>query len=106
VRLSLPSAKKNRGHKGNKQEALNYLKAYAQSIHELSYDYSSDPVFNRLIGEPKDTSYIKKLLAQSILIDREYTALKDEPRYSEISDRLCKITESQTCTFHEWSIKK
>ena len=86
---------------GNKQDALNYLEAYAQSILELSYDYSKNPIFNRLIEEPKDTSYIKKILAQSILMDRGYAPLKDEPRYIQIVSELREIIGAQTHTFDE-----
>lgn len=87
--------------RGDKQNALNYLEAYAESILELSYDYSNNPVFNRLPEEPKDTSYIKKILAQSILIDKEYASLKDEPRYIKTVEKLHKITEAPTNTFRE-----
>lgn len=86
---------------GENQEALNYLEAYAQSIFELSYDYSNNPIFNRIGEEPKDTSYIKKILAQSILIDKEYVSLKDEPRYVKITDKLHEVTEAQTSAFQE-----
>lgn len=86
---------------GDKQKALGYLEAYAESILELSYDYSNNPVFNRLLAEPKDASYIKKILAQSILIDKEYASLTDEPRYIQIVERLQKIIEAPTNTFRE-----
>jgi len=86
---------------GDKENALNYLEAYAQSILELSYDYSKNPVFNRLTGQPNDTSYIKKILARSILIDQEYLPLKDEPRYLQVVSRLRKVIDAQTHTFEE-----
>lgn len=86
---------------GDKQNALNYLEAYTEIILELSYDYSKNPVFNKLAEEPKDTSYIKKVLAQSILIDKKYAPLKDEPRYIRIVEKLRKITEAPTSTFCE-----
>lgn len=82
-----------------RQDALNYLEAYAQSIFELSYDYSNNPIFNRIGEEPKDTSYIKKILAQSILVDKEYKSLRDEPRYIQIADKLREVTETQTSAF-------
>ncbi len=99
--IAYPDMIKILAEQGNKQDALNYLEAYAQSILELSYDYSKNPIFNRLIEEPKDTSYIKKILAQSILMDREYVPLKDEPRYIQIVSELREIIEAQAHTFDE-----
>ncbi|MEL7565493.1 MAG: helix-turn-helix transcriptional regulator [Clostridiales bacterium] len=99
--IAYPDIIKILASRGDKQNALNYLEAYAESILELSYDYSNNPVFNRLLEEPKDTSYIKKILAQSILIDKEYASLKDKPRYIQIVEKLHKITEAPTNTFRE-----
>lgn len=86
---------------GDKENALDYLEAYAQSILELSYDYSNNPCFDKLTGHPSDTSYIKKILAHSIIIDREYAPLVNEPRYHEIIDRLQTVVDVQTHTFSE-----
>lgn len=84
---------------GDKETALNYLEAYAQSILELSYDYSNNPCFNRLTEQLSDTSYVKKILAHSIIIDREYAPLENEPRYLQVISRLRGLTDAQTHTF-------
>ncbi|ACV63418.1 transcriptional regulator, XRE family [Desulfofarcimen acetoxidans DSM 771] len=85
--------------RGDKQTALNYLEEYAQSIAELKYDYSNNPCFNRLTKGLSDTSYIKKILAQSILTDREYAPLKDEPRHTQVFGKLQELANTQTNTF-------
>ncbi len=90
--IAYPDMIKILASQGDKQKALSYLDAYVESILELSYDYSNNPVFNRLLAEPKDTSYIKKILAQSILIDKEYAPLADEPLYIQTVERLHEIT--------------
>lgn len=97
--ITYPDMIKVLASQGDKQNALNYLEAYAQSILELSYDYSNNPVFNRLTEQPSDTSYIKKILAQSILADQEYTPLKDEPRYLQVISRLREVADVQTHAF-------
>ena len=97
--ITYPDMIKILAFQGDKQNALNYLEAYVQSILELSYDYSNNPVFNRLTEQPSDTSYIKKLLAHSILADQEYTPLKDEPRYLQVVSRLHEAVDVPTHTF-------
>lgn len=84
---------------GDIQKALNYFEAYVKSILELSYDYSNKPVFDRLTEQPKDTSYIKKILAQSIISDKEYALLKSEPRYIKAISKLREVVETKTYTF-------
>lgn len=80
--------------RGNKAYALDYLEEYTQSIIELDYDYSKNPVFDRLANEPEDTSYIKKILAQSILMDKEYAPLEDDRRYTQTTDKLRWIVQA------------
>lgn len=99
--IAYPDMIKTLVSQGDKQNALNYLEAYTESVLKLSYDYSKNPVFNKLAEEPKDTSYIKKVLAQSILIDKGYAPLKGEPRYIRIVEKLREITEAPTSTFRE-----
>lgn len=74
--IAYPDMIKILASQGEIQNALNYFEAYAQSILELNYDYSSNPVFNRLTEQISNTSYVQKILAQSILADREYALLK------------------------------
>lgn len=80
--------------KGHREEALNYLEAYVQSILDWGHDYSANPVFSHLAAEPEDSGLIKKVLAQSLLMDREFKPLTSDPRYSRIVDRLRKLTEA------------
>lgn len=87
--------------RGDKQAALTYLEEYTQHILELSCDYAKSPVFNRVTEKFQDPSYVKKVLAQSILIDKEYTPLKEEPRYLQIVHRLRQVIDTQTHTFRE-----
>lgn len=86
---------------GDKQNALNYLEAYVQHILEFNFDQERNPVFDRLAGEPKDTSYLKKALAKSILLEMEDSLLKEEPRYDQIVSKLRGIIHAQSHTFHE-----
>jgi hypothetical protein len=99
--IAYPDVIKTLVSREDRQNALNCLETYAQSILELSYDYSNNPVFDRLEEEPQDTSYIKKVLAQSILIDKEYASLTDEPRYTRIVEKLREIAEATTNTFRD-----
>lgn len=86
---------------GNTQAALSHLEAYVQYILGLRYDYAENPVFNRLPEEPKDTSYVKKVLAQSILIDKDYESLQDEPRYLRVIAKLREIVEAEAGTLSD-----
>ena len=90
--LAYPDMIKVLASKGEVQKALDVFEVYVQNILELSYDYSGHPVFNRLDPEPKDPSYIRKVLAQSILMDQEYAILKEEPRYIRAVAKLRKIS--------------
>jgi len=81
---------------GDMQNALNYFEAYTQKILELNYDYSNNPVFDRLPEQPSIASYLKKVLAESVLLDEEYAPLKSEIRYQQAISKLRKIVGSKT----------
>lgn len=87
--------------RGDKQAALTYLEEYTQHILDLSYDYAKSPVFNRITEKFQDTSYVKKVLAQSVIIDQEYASLKEEPRYLQVMHQLQEVVETPTRTFRE-----
>lgn len=99
--MAYPDMIKILASRGDRENALNHLEAYAKSILHFNDDYSDNPVFDRLAQAPKDTSYIKKVLAQSILIDKAYDSLKDEPRYIQIIEQLRAVTQAPTNTFCE-----
>ena len=99
--VAYPDLIKILASQGSVQSALDYFEAYVQSVLELSYDYSGNPVFNRLDEEPKDPSYIRKVLAQSILMDREYGPLKEEPRYIRAIGKLQAVVDVPTHTFRK-----
>ncbi len=99
--LAYPDMIKVLAARGDKEGALGQLEDYANSVATLSYDHSESPVFNRLEKEPGDASYIKKILAQSILIDKEYASLQDEPRYLRIAEELRLLAGANTSTFDE-----
>lgn len=84
---------------GNLQDALTHFEAYAHHILELSYDYSGNPVFDRLPKQPSDPSYIRKALAQSVLRDGGYGVLSSEERYQQAVDRLRTVVDAETHTF-------
>ncbi|KPU45016.1 transcriptional repressor DicA [Oxobacter pfennigii] len=87
--------------KGDIENALHYFEEHVKSILELSYDYSNNPVFDKLNGYPNDLSYIKKVLAQSILEGEGYDTLKNEPRYKEAVSKLKPLVDAETNTFSE-----
>ena len=99
VEIAYPDMIKIFASQGDKENALNYLEAYVQSILELNYDYSNNPCFNRLAEQLEDTSYVKKMLAHSIMIDRGYASLQNEARYHQIISKLQELANSQTHTF-------
>lgn len=88
---------------GTIEEALQYFEAYVQSIMDLTYDYSKNPIFNKLKDQHMDLSHIKKILANSILIAGGYDALKNEPRYTDAIRKLQDLVALQTHTFQNFT---
>ena len=86
---------------GEKESALNYLETYTQHILELDSTQVNHPVFDSLAEEPKDTTYIRKALAKSMLLEMEDSSLKEEPRYDQIVRKLRGIIHAQSHTFQE-----
>lgn len=78
---------------GNNKNALNYLEVYVQNLLEPISDYSKNPIYDRITEDPKDISYIKKMI-QIILMDKQYASLKDEPRYIKLTEKLHEIIQT------------
>lgn len=74
--------------KGRHEEAFNYLEAFVQTILDWSQGDSENPVFSHLAPEANNPNFIKKVLAQTLLTDRELEPLASDPRYSRIVDKL------------------
>ena len=92
--IAYPDMVKVLVRQGHREEALNYLEAYVQTILDWGRDHSENPVFNHLEAEPSDPDFIKKVLAQSLFMDHEFEPLTSEPRYGRILDKLREITET------------
>ncbi|OPZ67327.1 MAG: helix-turn-helix protein [Firmicutes bacterium ADurb.Bin467] len=97
--IAYPEMIKGFASQGDMQAALDYLEDYAESILEWHYDYANNPVFDKLAEQAVDMPYVRKVLAQSILTDNGYAPLKEEPRYSLIISKLCKMVETETHMF-------
>lgn len=98
--LAYPNIIKLLAIQGEKKSALDYFERYAQSILDLSYDYTNNPCFDTLTEQLGDASYIKKILAQSIIIDKGYASLENEPRYKQVIGKLQELANAQTHTFN------
>jgi len=92
--IAYPDMVKVLVRQGHREEALNYLEAYVQTILDWGHDHSENPVFNHLEAESSDPDFIKKVLAQSLFMDHEFEPLTSEPRYGRILDKLREITET------------
>lgn len=84
---------------GDKRAALHYLEEWVRHIEELNYDYSNHPCFDKLSKPINDTAYIKKILAKSILMDKDYAPLEGQPHDSQIFSKLQELADTKSNTF-------
>lgn len=99
--IAYPNVIKTCIESGDKKQALDYLEAYAEYVQNLHYDFSNNPVFDKLTQSQPEPSYSRKILAQSILSDTEYFALKDNPRFNNVLETLNAIVQTPTSSFTE-----
>lgn len=83
--------------RGDAQSALYYMEEFAQHIATLTYDYTENPVLDRLNEPEYDIAYTQRILAKSFLMQiSEFTSLLQEPRYIAVAKQMHALAESKS----------